>query len=386
MQEYFHNKKLHFQDKFKQTQQKTIALYRKYERFVPVVCFAYGFTSDTFFLSVENLSDHLFLLAYTILAGGIILIIGLIRTGQISHPKILRFQKYYPYALQFFLGNLFSAYIVYYFKSAAVSQSIVFLGLLFIMLIANEFLGDRLTNITLLCTLYFFVTFAFLTFFIPVLSRSISSAMFYSSGIISFLATSAIIGFIYRKIFKEHPKKIAGPAISSAVVFGLMIFFYLSNWIPPVPISLKESGIYHSLEVDRNDGHLYKVAFYRRYPFLFWIDDDSNYKYVSGDTVFCYASVFAPPGWQERIDFHWQKYDPSKEQYITTDVIGYNIHYVPGRDKGYRGYTFKRNVQPGDWRIDVEIETGSLRQVLGRIDFEIITHEGEKGREVVQWR
>ncbi|MFQ5627716.1 MAG: DUF2914 domain-containing protein [bacterium] len=62
------------------------------------------------------------------------------------------------------------------------------------------------------------------------------------------------------------------------------------------------------------------------------------------------------------------------------------INYVPGRDKGYRGYTFKRHVQPGDWRIDVEIETGALRQVLGRIDFEIVMHEGERGKELVRWR
>jgi hypothetical protein len=36
---------------------------------------------------------------------------------------------------------------------------------------------------------------------------------------------------------------------------------------------------------------------------------------------------------------------------------------------GYRGYTFKRQVQPGRWRIEVRTEHGRL---LGRIAFELV--------------
>lgn len=386
MIERFYKSIASFRSLWHQWRGRAIAFHQRYERYVPIICFAYGFTSDSFFLSVEKLSDHLWLLTYTVFAGAIILLIGLIQTGQISNAGILRWRRYYPYALQFFLGNLFSAYFVYYFKSAAIDQSGVFLLLLLLLLLANEFLGDRLTNITLLCTLYFFVTFAFLTFFIPVLSHRISSAMFFSSGVISFLVTSAIVGAIYRKIYRQHLRRIAWPTASSALVFGAMIFFYFSNWIPPVPISMNESGIYHSLAVDRKDGNLYRVKFYRRFPFQFWVDDDSDFKYTPGDTVFCYASIFAPPGWRERIDFRWQRWDGRRETWLTTDVIGYQINYVPGRNKGYRGYTFKRNVQPGDWRIDVEIETGAVRQVLGRIEFKIVPYSGNKGKEIAVWK
>lgn len=386
MKAFFQQKIDHIKTDLMRSKEKLMPLYQKYERFLPLIFFAYGFTSDSFFLKVDSLMDHLFLLTYTVLAGCIILLLGLIQTGQAKDAGILKYRKYYPLALQFFMGNLFSAYVVYYFKSAAVGQSIIFLGLLFVLLVANEFLGDRLTNITLLCTLYFFITFAFLTFFIPILSQRITSAMFYSSGAISFFITSAIISFIYRKIYRQHPKKVLGPAFSSATVFGMMIFFYLSNWIPPVPISLQESGIFHSLSVDRKDDHLYKVKYFRPYFFQFWRDDDSDFYYTEGDTIFCYASVFAPPGWREKIDFRWQRYDEKHDTYSTTDVIGYEINYVPGRDAGYRGYTFKRNVQPGPWRVDVEIATGAIRQVLGRIEFEIIEHNDDKGKEFTDWR
>lgn len=372
--------------KFNKPAQVALKWYKKYERFVPIAFFVIGFTIDSLFLEVDNLSDHIWLLICTILAGALILLTGLIKTGQISNARILRFQKWYPFVLQYCFGTLFSAYVVYYFKSAAVSQSIIFLGLLFALLIANEFLGDKLSNISLLCTLYFFTTFAFLTFFIPILSRSISSAMFYSSGVLSFLITTGIVSFIYRKIYRQHPKRVIWPAASAASVFGIMIFFYLMNWIPPVPLAMKESGIYHSLTVERSGEHLYKMKYYRRYPFQFWVTDASHFKYAEGDTVFCYASIFAPPGWKEKIDFRWQRYDSKSDKYLTTDVISYPINHVPGRRAGYRGYTFKRNVTPGDWRIDVEIETGTIRQVLGRMTFEVVPHTGERGRERIVWR
>jgi hypothetical protein len=49
---------------------------------------------------------------------------------------------------------------------------------------------------------------------------------------------------------------------------------------------------------------------------------------------------------------------------MTTDRIPISI--TGGREKGYRWYTTKRRVQPGEWRVNVETEDG---RVLGRITF-----------------
>ncbi|MFZ1503187.1 MAG: DUF2914 domain-containing protein, partial [Nitrospira sp.] len=35
-----------------------------------------------------------------------------------------------------------------------------------------------------------------------------------------------------------------------------------------------------------------------------------------------------------------------------------------GREGGYRAYTFKQGLDPGDWRVDVETEDG---RVIGRV-------------------
>lgn len=206
MKAFFQQKIDHIKTDLMRSKEKLMPLYQKYERFLPLIFFAYGFTSDSFFLKVDSLMDHLFLLTYTVLAGCIILLLGLIQTGQAKDARILKYRKYYPLALQFFMGNLFSAYVVYYFKSAAVGQSIIFLGLLFVLLVANEFLGDRLTNITLLCTLYFFITFAFLTFSSP-FYRSVSPVPCFIQAVRSASSSPAPLYLSFTAKFTDSTRK-----------------------------------------------------------------------------------------------------------------------------------------------------------------------------------
>ncbi|MDQ7052352.1 MAG: hypothetical protein Q9P14_05475 [candidate division KSB1 bacterium] len=190
-----------------------LQFYRRYERFFPILFFLGGFAYDSLTLTrIDQLSDNLILLAYVVLAGGLILLIGLIDTGQIASQRILQYAKWYPNALQFLLGGLFSAYVIFYFKSAALSKSLMFVGILVGMLIINEFLHHRLLNITLLCTLYFFVVFAFLTFFIPVVTHKISRAQFspvapqhfLSQDLSSPPSTAASFGKFLKKSFRPH--------------------------------------------------------------------------------------------------------------------------------------------------------------------------------------
>jgi len=102
----------------------------------------------------------------------------------------------------------------------------------------------------------------------------------------------------------------------------------------------------------------------------FFKDSDNEFHRSEHDTVFCFASVFAPTNLNTRIFHHWQLYNENQDKWITTDRSNYAI--TGGRDGGYRGYTFKKNVSPGLWRIDVETER---EQLLSRISFEVINDE-----------
>lgn len=351
-------------------------VYKRYEKFYPVLFFLAGFIYDSLTLSIENTLDHFILLVYILLAGGFILLIGMIETDQIKHEKILKYKEWYPNGLQFLLGGLFSAYVVFYFKSAAISKSLIFVAFLVLLLLLNEFFHHTMLNITFLCTLYFFSTFAFLTFFLPIITHELSSATFFSSGIIGFLITSGIVTAIYRKIFKEDPKAIFKKASPSVVVFSIMSFFYLANWIPPVPLAMKDIDIYHHVNKE-SDGKTYTVRYYRDWMFKFWDDNDTHFAYASGDTVFCYAAVFAPIDWDAEVVHQWSKWSETEDDWIKRDRMSY--HISGGREGGYRGYTYKRNIEPGEWRVDIETPLG---QVLGRVDFEVVNLEGEHGKEL----
>ena len=45
-----------------------------------------------------------------------------------------------------------------------------------------------------------------------------------------------------------------------------------------------------------------------------------------------------------------------------------------GREGGYRGYTIKQRVMPGDWRVDVETPEG---RIIGRVSFRVEEPSGE---------
>jgi hypothetical protein len=153
----------------------------------------------------------------------------------------------------------------------------------------------------------------------------------------------------------------------------LMNLFYVQHWIPPVPLALRHGGMYRAVDV-KDDAY---ALTYKATPwYAFWEDPDEEvYEYRSGDTVHCFAAVFAPTELKTSVYHRWQKYDADNEAWVDTDRIGYSVE--GGRDNGYRGSTFKQNVQPGKWRVT--IETADERPI-GRVNFEIVTADPSEER------
>ena len=108
----------------------------------------------------------------------------------------------------------------------------------------------------------------------------------------------------------------------------------------------------------------YKVKFEKSSWFHFWKSSDSDFHYQSNDTVYCYAAVFAPTELDKKIIHQWQIFNERADGWQTTDNLSYKIR--GGRDGGYRRYTYKKNMQEGDWRVNVITKEGLL---LGRIGF-----------------
>ena len=68
----------------------------------------------------------------------------------------------------------------------------------------------------------------------------------------------------------------------------------------------------------------------------------------------------------------WAHRTSPDDPWETTDRIAYPLE--GGREGGYRGFTLKRNVAPGQWRVSVETEQGA---VLGRIRFDLVESEAD---------
>ncbi|PSQ90993.1 MAG: DUF2914 domain-containing protein, partial [Bacteroidetes bacterium QH_2_63_10] len=56
-----------------------------------------------------------------------------------------------------------------------------------------------------------------------------------------------------------------------------------------------------------------------------------------------------------------------------TDRITYEV--VGGRRTGFRGVTYKRHLQPGEWRVSVETAAG---RPIGRMHFTVIAADSSR--------
>ncbi len=355
------------------------AVYKKNERYFPLASFIAGFLWDSLTLDrIDRLSDNLILLSYIILAGILIIITSLVAEKKIVHPLIIKYQHFLPNALQFFFGGLFSSYVVYYFKSAALTKNWLFLVFLFLLLVSNEFIRDRIKVFYMQIIFYYLALFSFFIFFLPVVFKTISAWLFIGSGLMSSGLTAGMIFFLGKKIdgdYHSRLKPLIKPLLAIFVFFHLI---YFTNIIPPVPLSLKYAGTFHSVQ-KVEDG--YRLSYNEPAWYQFFTASDNPFYFTEKDSVYCFSAVFAPTDLKTRIYHHWQWYNPKKEEWQTTDRLSYSIR--GGRANGYRGYTYKKNIVAGEWRVDIENDQG---QVLGRVSFEAIKEEKATRRRVTQLR
>lgn len=159
---------------------------------LPAACFLSGVTYDTLTLTrIDRFFDNLALLIYVLLPSVLIVLTGRLRieppperevaTGFFPAVRwVLRMGPYYPMAIQFLLGSLFSAYAIFYSQSATLTSTAVFFALLVVLLIVNKHLRNWLSSLCLLVSLYALACFTFFTFFLPVMIGFMSVSGLYS--------------------------------------------------------------------------------------------------------------------------------------------------------------------------------------------------------------
>ena len=338
---------------------------RTHKKYAPLLFFIAGFTWDSLTLGrIDRMYDLIILCSHMVL---LTLSIYLFNLSENEEPIIKippKYTVYLPLAIQFFLGGLSSAYVIYFARSVSLSKTAVFFGLLLLLFIANEFLRKRISNKYLQFGFYFFVNFIFLSCFVPIILKEMNSAIFYISGLLSLIFTLILVYLVYKSSQIARVEIVRYKMISLILSIYLLVnACYYFKLIPPVPLALDKGLIAYDIKV-KNDTYL--VTYEVDEWFYFWRDHKTNFNKASNEPVYVFTSVFAPTDLKKKIFHRWMWFNESKEDWQIMDEIGFNI--IGGRDNGYRGYSYKNNVINGKWKVEV-ITDENL--VLGVVDFNI---------------
>lgn len=347
--------------------------YRRYAKWAPATFFALGFLFDIITLGrIDSWGNVLREGIFLALAGTFICLEFMERAGVFEpSPKIERFWKYREALVHFFLGSLISSHLLFYFKSASIFSSFFFVAGMTSLLVANEFERFKNLGVSLRMAIFSLCLASYFIYAVPIIMRFIGIFPFIIAIVISALILLRIYDVLRRQTSDEHLVKRQVLFPSAGVLLALIILYFF-HLIPPVPLSVHYMGIYHS--ISKKDGK-YHLS-YSRPRWKFWQHGAQSYAYRSGDQLVGFVSIFSPHYFKDRIQVRWLLKE-EKTGWTTQDVIPFKI--VGGRDDGYRGYTIKRNFQPGHWRFQVETTDG---REIGRLYLTVFKDESSQPRQM----
>ncbi|TRX57611.1 DUF2914 domain-containing protein [Fulvivirga sp. M361] len=339
---------------------------RRHEKYAPILFFIGGFIFDSFTLGrIDRLYDLVVLCLHMTSLTVTIYLYNLAGDDKWKNSIVERYEEYFPLAIQFFFGGLSSAYVIYFSRSVSLSKTASFFIILVALFLANEFLKKRISNKYLQFGVYFFVSFTFFTFMIPVFTKEMNTGVFIFSGLTSLVFTLILIAIIYRLSPGARAEirivKLTGIIFS---IYALINVFYFLKLIPPVPLALDKGIVAHTIKLENDH---YVVSYERDHWYVFWRKHRLKFIHTPNEKVYIFSSIFAPTDIKKMIFHRWKWYNDDTDNWETIEDIGYEI--TGGRDNGYRGYTYKNNVKEGIWKVEVLTKE---ELVLGVIDFEII--------------
>lgn len=349
--------------------------YSKYEPYFSPVAVLIGFVWDSLTLQrIDLLFENLVILAYLSLALLCILYLNAYDARILRGRFFDRITPAIPFVLQVVFGGLFSAFFIFYSRSASILASWPFLLLLLSLVIGNEVFRKRYHRFVFNLSIFFITLFSYSVFALPIFLKKIGTYVFLASGVLSLVVIFLVVVLLYF-IVPERVKSSWHLLLSGiGGIFILFNLFYFLNIIPPIPLATKDSGIYHSVE--RANGR-YRVEYEPSQWYELGRDWDNEFRWRPGEPVYNFTSVFAPTDISTQIKHFWYSYDQQEEEWVLRDELSYSM--VGGRDGGYRGYSFKHNVEPGQWKVETVTETG---QILGSNKFTIVLVDHEPEFEV----
>lgn len=330
------------------------------KRHLMTVMFLLGFVIDNLTLNrVDQTFDNVVLFCYVVLGMASMFFLYAGTAGKFSDSLNEFFKRYAPLALQYSFGGLLSGMLIFYGRSGAFFDSWPFLLIIISVIAGNELVEDRMKRLLFNLNAFFLGLFSYIVLIVPVILKSMGPVIFVGSGIVALLIMYLFLALLWKVIPHFLNQNVRNIIFSLGVAFILFNFLYFLNIIPPIPLSLKDAGIFHN--VKRVELSSYELTYEQPPWWEFYREDDRQFRYEGSQNAFCYASIFAPGGLSADIVHTWEFYDEGMRRWQTYGSFSYAI--TGGRGEGYRGYTHISSPRPGKWRCTIETKRG---QVLGR--------------------
>jgi len=319
---------------------------------------------------VDQFWENVWVLGHLFVVGVCILLVNLEENQGVDPTDASKAHFWLVNILQFTFGGILSTFLVFYFRSATLTVSWPFLLILAAAFIANERLKRHYARLVFQIALFYLSLFCFAIFIVPVIIHRLGPWVFVLSGGIS-LAALWLFLMALEKLTHERfrqSRKLLWLSVSG--IFALVNILYFTNIIPPIPLSLKDAGIYHSISRDTTGDYVVTYEPHSWWKDIFAVYEDFHLVY--GEPAYAYSAVFSPSSLNTVIVYNWQHYNATTNRWedegnVTLPVIG-------GREGGYRTYSQKSFLTKGRWRVNVETDHG---QIIGRILFNVVAADSD---------
>lgn len=262
--------------------------------------------------------------------------------------------------MHFLLGSLLSLYSLFFFKSASMATALIFMIAMAVLLVANEFPQLQRRGPIIRWALWTLCLMCFMQVVMPILFTYVGVIPFLFGWVIAVLGL-ACVAWLLTKSFTTQLRETRNLLWPSAAALAVFFVLYFFKAVPPVPIVLKDIGIFHKVE---KVGDTYILTEERPW-WKFWHRGDQDFQAKPNDLIYAYFAIASPGRIQDQINIRWMFKDPRAGW---TSMDSQPIAIRGGRGDGYRGFTFKKNYQEGQWRV--QVETSDDREI-GRLSFEV---------------
>ncbi|MFA5889267.1 MAG: DUF2914 domain-containing protein [Candidatus Paceibacterota bacterium] len=338
--------------------------YGRYERPVSSLSLVAGFLFDILTLRrVDSFLENFWVLGHIIIVAVCMILLHVFESDSGDEANSDKIHFWLVNTIQFFFGGLLSVFLVFYFRSGDLAVSWPFILMLAIVFWANESLKRQYVRLTFQISLLFLSIFSTTIYLLPVFLHKINDLVFLLSGFVSLVSIflfTYVMYLIDKKKFHASKRGIIFSVIGTFLIFNV---FYFTNLIPPLPLSLKDSGPYHLIQ--KNEDNTY-TGFYEKTNWQRFFRTYDDISIQNGQPVYAYSAVFSPTLFNFTIVHEWQYYDENLKTWITSGKI--NLPVVGGREGGFRTYSVKSGLTSGRWRVNVETINGKL---IGRLRFTV---------------